>query len=147
MGIYGAPPAILMNWNSTLSDVFTLAHESGHSIHSLLSEREQPIQYAGHSIFLAEIASTVNEVLLSAHLLAKAEGQYPVQRCALLNRFADTYYGTVVRQTMFAEFEQMTHAAVESGNALTPEVLTAFYGDLAATYIPGIDVDDGLRME
>jgi len=146
-GAYGAPPVMLMNWNSTLSDVFTLAHESGHSMHSFYAQRAQPIQYAGYSIFLAEIASTVNEVLLSWHLLGQEEGQDPVQRFSLLNRFADTYIGTVVRQTMFAEFEQMTHAAVEAGNALTPDVLSAFYGDLSAVYTPGVEVDEGIRIE
>lgn len=146
-GAYGAPPVMLMNWNSTLSDVFTLAHEAGHSMHSFYAERAQPIQYAGYSIFLAEIASTVNEVLLSWHLLGQEEGQDPVQRFSLLNRFADTYVATVVRQTMFAEFERMTHAAVEAGNALTPEVMSAFYGDLSAVYTPGVEVDEGIRIE
>ncbi len=146
-GAYGAPPVMLMNWNSTLSDVFTLAHEAGHAMHSFYAEKAQPIQYAGYSIFLAEIASTVNEVLLSWHLLAQDEGKDPVQRFSLLNRFADTYVGTVIRQTMFAEFEQMTHAAVEAGNALTPDVLSAFYSDLSGSYTPGIDIDEGIRIE
>jgi oligoendopeptidase F len=146
-GAYGAPPVMLMNWNSTLSDVFTLAHEAGHSMHSFYAEKAQPIQYADYSIFLAEIASTVNEVLLSWHLLNQDEGKDPVQRFSLLNRFADTYVGTVIRQTMFAEFEQVTHAAVEAGNALTPDVLSAFYSDLSETYTPGVDVDEGIRIE
>jgi len=146
-GAYGAPPVMLMNWNSTLSDVFTLAHESGHSMHSFYAQQAQPIQYANYSIFLAEIASTVNEVLLSWHLLGQDEGKDPVQRFSLLNRFADTYVGTVIRQTMFAEFEQMTHAAVEAGNALTPDVLSAFYSDLSETYTPGVEVDEGIRIE
>lgn len=146
-GAYGAPPVMLMNWNSTLSDVFTLAHESGHSMHSFYAQQAQPIQYANYSIFLAEIASTVNEVLLSWHLLGQDEGKDPVQRFSLLNRFADTYVGTVIRQTMFAEFEQMTHAAIEAGNALTPDVLSAFYSDLSETYTPGVEVDEGIRIE
>jgi oligoendopeptidase F len=146
-GAYGAPPVMLMNWNSTLSDVFTLAHEAGHAMHSFYAEKAQPIQYAGYSIFLAEIASTVNEVLLSWHLLARDEGKDPMQRFSLLNRFADTYVGTVIRQTMFAEFEQLTHAAVEVGNALTPDVLSAFYSDLSGSYTPGVDIDEGIRIE
>lgn len=145
-GAYGAPPVMLMNWNSMLSDVFTLAHEAGHSMHSYYSQAAQPIQYAGYSIFLAEIASTVNEVLLSWHLLGQEEGKEDVQRFSLLNRFADTYFGTVVTQTMFAEFEQQTHAAVEAGNALTPEVLSAIYGDLNATYTPGVAVDEAVSI-
>lgn len=145
-GAYGAPPVMLMNWNSTLNDVFTLAHEAGHSMHSFYAERTQPIQYAGYSIFMAEIASTVNEVLLNWHLLDRPEGQDPVQRFSLLNRFADTYLGTVCRQTMFAEFEQRTHDIVESGGALVPEVLSDLYGELFAAYNPGVYVDDDVRI-
>ena len=145
-GAYGAPPVMLMNWNETLNDVFTLAHEAGHSMHSFYSERSQPIQYAGYSIFLAEIASTVNEVLLNWHLLNQPEGQDPVQRFALLNRFADTYLGTVSRQTMFAEYEQITHAMAEAGEALVPEVLSDLYADLFAAYNPGVEVDDAVRI-
>ena len=88
-----------------------------------------------------------DQVLLSWHLLGQDEGKDPVQRFSLLNRFADTYVGTVVRQTMFAEFEQMTHAAVEAGNALTPDVLSAFYSDLSQTYTPGVEVDEGISIE
>lgn len=145
-GAYGAPPVMLMNWNSTLSDVFTLAHESGHSMHSFYAQGKQPIQYAGYSIFLAEIASTVNEVLLSWHLLGEEEGRDPVGRFGLLNRFADTYFGTVIRQTMFAEFEQQTHAMVESGGALTPDWLSNLYGELFAAYTPGIEIDDAITI-
>ena len=145
-GVYGAPPVMLMNWNGTLTDVFTLAHEAGHAMHTHYAQAAQPIQYAGYPIFLAEIASTVNEVLLSWHLLGREEGQDPVQRFSLLNRFADTYVATVVTQTMFAEYEQQSHAAVEAGNALTPEVLNALFGDLNATYSPGVEVDDAVRI-
>lgn len=145
-GTYGAPPVMLMNWNGTLNDVFTLAHEAGHSMHSYYAEQTQPIQYAGYSIFLAEIASTVNEVLLNWHLLDRPEGQDPVQRFALLNRFADTYIGTVSRQTMFAEFEQHSHDIVESGGALVPELLSEMYGDLFAAYNPGVEIDDNVRI-
>lgn len=145
-GAYGAPPVMLMNWNSTLNDVFTLAHEAGHSMHSFYAENAQPIQYAGYSIFLAEIASTVNEVLLNWHLLNQPEGQDPVQRFALLNRFADTYLGTVSRQTMFAEFEQRTHEMVEGGDALVPEVLSDLYGELFEAYNPGVEIDDSVRI-
>lgn len=145
-GAYGAPPVMLMNWNGTLNDVFTLAHEAGHSMHSFYAERAQPIQYAGYSIFMAEIASTVNEVLLNWHLLNQPEGQDPVQRFSLLNRFADTYLGTVSRQTMFAEFEQRTHEIVEAGGALVPEVLSDLYGELFGAYNPGVDIDDDVRI-
>lgn len=145
-GAYGAPPVMLMNWNGTLNDVFTLAHEAGHSMHTFYAHRAQSIQYAGYSIFLAEIASTVNEVLLSWHLLGRDEGKEPVQRFALLNRFADSYFGTVIRQTQFAEFEQQTHALAEAGTPLTPDVLSALYEDLFTTYVPGVEVDDAVRI-
>ncbi|MCO5215312.1 MAG: oligoendopeptidase F [Thermomicrobiales bacterium] len=145
-GTYGAPPVMLMNWNGTLNDVFTLAHEAGHSMHSFYAQEAQPIQYAGYSIFLAEIASTVNEVLLNWHLLNQPESQDPVQRFSLLNRFADTYLGTVGRQTMFAEFEQVTHEMVENGGALVPEVLSQIFGDLFATYNPGYEIDDSITI-
>jgi oligoendopeptidase F len=145
-GAYGAPPVMMMNWNATLNDVFTLAHEAGHSMHTFYSQRAQPIQYSGYSIFLAEIASTVNEVLLSWHLLGQEEGQEPVQRFGLLNRFADTYFGTVVRQSLFAEFEQQTHAMVEAGAPLTPDVLNEMYGSLYEAYTPGVEIDDAIRI-
>ena len=143
-GAYGAPPVMLMNWNGTLNDVFTLAHEAGHSMHSFYAEGTQPIQYAGYSIFLAEIASTVNEVLLNWHLLGQTDD--PVQRFALLNRFADTYLGTVSRQTLFAEFEQITHEMVEQGGALVPDALSELYGELYATYNPGVEIDEGITI-
>ena len=145
-GSYGAPPVMLMNWNSTLNDVFTLAHEAGHSMHSFYANKSQPIQSAHYPIFLAEIASTVNEVLLTWQLLNEPEGEDPVQRFSLLNRFADTYLGTVSRQTMFAEFEQIAHAMVEAGEALVPEVLNQIYGDLFAAYNPGVEIDDAVRI-
>jgi oligoendopeptidase F len=145
-GSYGAPPVMLMNWNGTLNDVFTLSHEAGHSMHSFYAEGTQPIQYAGYSIFLAEIASTVNEVLMNWHLLNQPEGQDPVQRFSLLNRFADTYQGTVSRQTMFAEFEHTTHAMVEAGEALVPEALSDLYGNLFEAYNPGVDIDESIRI-
>src|SRR5690606_36956992 len=96
-GAYGSPPVMLMNWNGTLNDVFTLAHEAGHSMHSFYAQNTHLVQYAGYSIFLAEIASTVNEVLMNWHMLYRPEGQDPVQRFSLLNRFADTWLGTVSR--------------------------------------------------
>lgn len=145
-GAYGAPPVMLMNWNGTLNDVFTLAHESGHAMHTYYANGAQPIQYAGYSIFLAEIASTVNEVLLSWHLLGADEGKDDVQRFGLLNRFADTYFGTVCRQTMFAEFEQQSHAVVEQGGALTAELLSDLYADLYTAYTPGVEIDDSIRI-
>jgi oligoendopeptidase F len=144
-GAYGAPPVMLMNWNGTLSDVFTLAHEAGHAMHSFYSQRAQPFHLAGYPIFLAEIASTVNEVLLTWDLLGQEEAQDPVQRFALLNRFVDTFHGTVFRQTMFAEFEQRAHAMTEEGVPLTLDALNQLYGELHEAYLPGVNVDDLVR--
>ncbi|CAN5293509.1 MAG: oligoendopeptidase F [Chloroflexia bacterium] len=141
-GAYGASPVILMNWNGTLSDVFTLAHEAGHAMHTYYSQREQPFHLAGYPIFLAEVASTVNEVLLTWDLLGSDEAQDPVQRFALLNRFADSFHGTVMRQTMFAEFEQQSHAMAEAGVPITLDALNAVYRELIGTYLPGVNIDD-----
>jgi oligoendopeptidase F len=144
-GAYGAPPVMLMNWNGTLSDVFTLAHEAGHAMHTFYSQRAQPFHLAGYPIFLAEIASTVNEVLLTWDLLAGDEAKDPIQRFALLNRFADTFHGTVFRQTMFAEFEQRIHAMSEAGTPITLDALNQLYGELHVAYLPGVAVDDKVR--
>lgn len=145
-GAYGAPPVILMNWNGTLADVFTLAHEAGHAMHTYYAQRAQPFHLAGYPIFLAEVASTVNEVLLTWDLLGREEAQDPVQRFALLNRFADTFHGTVITQTMFAEFEQQSHAMAEAGVPLTLDALNELFGELQETYLPGVNIDDLARI-
>jgi len=145
-GTYGAPPVILMNWNGTLSDVFTLAHEAGHAMHTFYANAAQPIHLASYPIFLAEIASTVNEVLLTWHLLGREEAQDPVVRFSLLNQFADTYFSTVVTQTMFADFEAVTHAAAEAGGPLTRDFLTETFGDLQRIYTPGVNVDERVAI-
>jgi oligoendopeptidase F len=144
-GAYGAPPVMLMNWNGTLSDVFTLAHEAGHAMHSFYSQQAQPFHLASYPIFLAEIASTVNEVLLTWDLLGSEEARDPVQRFALLNRFADSFHATVFRQTMFADFEQRAHELVEAGTPLTRDELDVLYGDLHHIYLPGVNVDENVR--
>ena len=143
---YGTPPVILMNWNGTMSDVFTLAHEAGHAMHSLYADAHLPFHDAGYPIFLAEIASTVNEVLLTWNLLAAMPEDDHLGRFALLDRFAETYYGTVVRQTMFAEFEHRSHALAESGTPLTLNVLNEVYSGLFETYLPGVDIDPGVEI-
>ncbi len=145
-GAYGAPPVILMNWNGTLNDVFTLAHEAGHAMHSFYADAAQPYHDAGYPIFLAEIASTVNEVLLTWHLLGETAEEDDLGRFSLLNRFADGVYGTLVVQAQFAEFEHLTHARVEGGQPLTLEVLNDLFGDLQAAYTPGLEIDDRIRM-
>jgi oligoendopeptidase F len=145
-GAYGAPPVILMNWNGTMSDVFTLAHEAGHAMHSFYSDANLPFHDAGYPIFLAEIASTVNEVLLTWSLLASLPQDDLAARFAVLDHFAEAYYGTVVRQTMFAEYEQRVHDLAESGRPLTLDALNGIYADLYATYLPGVSIDEGVRI-
>ena len=145
-GAYAAPPVILMNWNGTMNDVFTLAHEAGHAMHSFYSDANLPFHLAGYPIFLAEIASTVNEVLLTWSLLAQTPADDAPTRFAILDRFAETYFGTVVRQTMFAEYEQRVHALAESGQPLTLDVLSDIYADLYETYVPNVEIDEGVRI-
>ena len=135
-----------MNWNGTLNDVYTLAHEAGHAMHSLYSDANLPFHTAGYPIFLAEIASTVNEVLLTWKLLADLPPDDLVGRFGLLDRFAEGYFGTVARQTMFAEYEQRSHALAEAGTPLTLDVLNGIYEDLYETYTPGVAVDEGVRV-
>ncbi|HEU5430712.1 MAG TPA: oligoendopeptidase F, partial [Thermomicrobiales bacterium] len=145
-GAYGKPPVILLNWNGTIDHVFTLAHEAGHAMHSYYADRALPFHEAGYPIFLAEIASTVNEVLLTWRLLAQTPADDPIGRFALLERFADAYMGTVVRQTMFAEFEADAHAMAEAGTPLTLTGLNDLYGSLYAAYTPGVEVTDDVRI-
>ena len=145
-GVYGLPPVMLMNWNGTLDHVFTLAHEAGHSMHSFLADAALPYHLAQYPIFIAEIASTLNEVLLTWRLLAETQEDDLEGRFSLLNRFADTIYGTLVRQAQYAEFEHRTHAAVEAGEPLTLDELNALYGEIFAAYNPGVVIDDGVRI-
>lgn len=141
-GVWGASPYILMNWNGTLYDVFTLAHEAGHSMHSYYAGQAQPFHLASYPIFLAEIASTVNEVLLNWHLRTLPENQEPSRQFALLNRFADGFVGTVVNQTQYAEFEQQAHELAEAGTPLTLESLNGIWSDALAKYQPGVVIDE-----
>jgi oligoendopeptidase F len=145
-GVYAAPPVILMNWNGTEDHVFTLAHEAGHALHSLYADATQPFHDARYSLFLAEIASTVNEVLLTWHLLRTISPDDGAARFAILNRFADTVQSTLLRQAMFAEFEHRTHTTVESGQPLTLEVLCDIYGDVIDAHLPGVLNDDYARI-
>jgi oligoendopeptidase F len=142
-GVYGSPPVMLMNWSGTLTDVLTLAHEAGHAMHTFYASASQPFHDASYPIFLAEIASTVNEVLLTWSLLEREEGQDPVTRFSLLNRFADGFYATVITQAMYAEFEQRTHAAAEEGMPLTLDFLNDTWGELFTKYTPGVGLGDG----
>lgn len=143
---YGAHPYILMNYEPNLDNVFTLAHEFGHAIHSHLANETQPYHYANYTIFVAEVASTLNEHLLFHHLLQETTS--PDHRRYLINKYLDTIRGTVFRQVQFAEFEMLTHAHVEQGQALTPQWLSDTYYELVKKYYgPGMVADEAIAME
>ena len=144
-GAYGAHPVILMNWNGTLSDVFTLAHEAGHAMHSYYADQAQPYQDAGYPIFLAEIASTVNETLLNWSLLARTADD-DLGRFELLNRMADDLSSTLVNQAMYAEFELRAHQRAEAGEALTLDALGEIWTDVSTAYQPGVATDEATRI-
>lgn len=131
-GTYDSNPFIMMNFTGTLDSVSTLAHEMGHSMHTWHSNKHQPVQYADYTLFVAEVASTVNENLMIEQLLAKTED--PEERLALLNQYLENFKGTVYRQTMFAEFEKEAHAMAERGEALDPASLNKMYYNLVKSY-------------
>jgi oligoendopeptidase F len=129
-----------------LNDVFTLTHEAGHSMHSYYSARNQPFQYYNYTIFVAEVASTFNEQLLAEHLIRNARS--PEQRAAIINHEIDSIRATIVRQTMFAEFEKRTHAMAEAGEPLTVASFKSVYGELLRDYFgPQFVIDPELQLE
>jgi oligoendopeptidase F len=146
-GSYGAPPYILMNYKQDVfADVYTLAHEAGHSMHSWFSQGSQLFQDYEYPIFLAEVASTFNEELLTHHLLETTTD--PKMRAYIINRQIDDLRGTLFRQTMFAEFEKIIHAIDESGDALTLDVFKSEYRKLLETYFAGnFVIDPELDLE
>lgn len=145
-GAYGAHPYVLLNHNDTLDNMFTLAHEMGHAMHSYYSNESQPYIYAGYKIFVAEVASTCNEILLMEYLLANTEDQK--ERAYLLNHYLDSFKGTVYRQTMFAEYEMRSNAMVENGENLTAENLCALYLELNKKYYgPDMVSDEEISYE
>ena len=146
-GSYDGDPYIMMNYKPTVfNDVFTLTHEAGHSMHSHLSSQCQPYEYYNYTIFVAEVASTFNEELLGHYLLEKADDTN--QRAYLINRAIDDIRGTIIRQTMFAEFEKLSHEMVESGEPLTVEALRHMYGGLLHDYFgPDFQIDNELELE
>ena len=131
-GAYGSHPYVLLNYHGSLNDVFTLAHEMGHALHSWHSDHKQPYLYAGYKIFVAEVASTCNEALLISDLLKRTNDQ--TERKYLINYFLDQFKGTMYRQTMFAEFEMLTHDMVNRGGVLTAEQLCELYLTLNKKY-------------
>ncbi|NLK74620.1 MAG: oligoendopeptidase F [Clostridiales bacterium] len=145
-GAYGTHPYVLLNYNNNLNNVFTLAHEMGHAIHSYYSDKTQPYIYAGYKIFVAEVASTCNEALLIDHMLKKTTDKS--EKAYLINHFLEKFRGTLYRQTMFAEFEMITHRMVENGESLTAENLCKIYHDLNVAYFGNdIVVDPEIDME
>ena len=145
-GTYDSNPFILTSYTGDYESVSTIAHEMGHSMHTYLAKNAQPPQYAGYTLFVAEVASTVNENLLVEKLLKDTTD--PKERLFLLNQYLDGFKGTVFRQTMFAEFEQKAHALAEEGGALTPAALNGIYGKLVKDYFgPDLVMDDEVPYE
>ncbi|MFQ3662628.1 MAG: M3 family oligoendopeptidase, partial [Chloroflexaceae bacterium] len=139
-GAYSTPPYILLNYQNQLDDAFTLAHELGHSMHSFFTRKSQPFVYGNYTIFVAEVASTLNEALLTDYLLKHRDDE-ALRRRLLVQQIEDIRR-TIIRQTMFASFELMMHELVEAGEPLTSESLTARYYDLVAKYHgPAVTLD------
>ena len=144
-GVYGVHPYMLLNFMGKLNDVFTLAHEAGHCLHTYYSDT-QPFVNKDYPIFLAEIASTVNENLLLRGMLKETDD--PKRKAYLLNHFIDEFRGTVIRQTMFAEFEWKVHSLAEEGKPLTAETFCQIYHDLLVTYFgPAVEIDPYMDWE
>lgn len=141
-GVYAVHPYMLLNWSDTLNDVFTLVHEMGHSMHTWYSSKNQTFLNAEYKIFVAEVASTTNEVLLLEYLLQRAGSVQ--EKAYLLNHYLDSFKGTLFRQTMFEEFERKTNAMAEAGQPLTGEVLSRTYLELNQAYFGPDMVSDPL---
>ena len=145
-GAYGTHPYVLLNYQDNLNNVFTLAHEMGHALHSYHSDETQDYIYAGYKIFVAEVASTCNEALLIRYLLDHSKDDK--EKAYLLNYFLEQFRSTLFRQTMFAEFEKLAHAKSEAGETLTAEVLCDMYYDLNKKYFGNeIVVDKEIALE
>lgn len=145
-GAYDTAPYILLNWHDTLDQLFTLVHEMGHSVHSYFTRNNQPYVYGDYSIFLAEIASTTNENILTEYLLETEKD--PLVRAYVLNHYLDGFKGTIFRQTQFAEFEHFIHEEDAAGVPLTAEYLSENYGKLNAKYYgEAVTYDDEIKLE
>ncbi len=139
-GAYGVHPYVLLNYQGKLDDVFTLAHEMGHALHTYYSNKTQPYTYAGYRLFVAEVASICNESLLMRHMLGKCKDKQ--EKRYLINHFLDQFKGTLFRQTMFAEFEMLTHRMYAEGEALTAESICEVYLGLNKKYFGDEMVSD-----
>lgn len=145
-GAYGTHPYVLLNYQDNLNNVFTLAHEMGHALHSWYSDEAQPYLYAGYRIFVAEVASTCNEALLIHDLMEHAKSKS--EKAYLVNYFLEQFRTTLYRQTMFAEFEKYTHRVVNEGGTLNAEFLCDFYYQLNQNYFgPDVTLDEQIRYE
>ena len=145
-GAYLTHPYVLLNYQGTINDVFTIAHEMGHALHSFYTNKTQPYIYSEYKIFVAEVASTVNESLLMRHLLGKTEN--PGEKAYLLNHYLEEFRGTVFRQVIFAEFEKLIHSKAEQGESLTTELLNEIYRNLNAKYYGSeVVLDDEIAIE
>lgn len=145
-GTYGVHPYVLLNFQGKLDDVFTLAHEMGHSLHTYYSNANQTPVNAGYSIFVAEVASTCNEVLLTNHMLNTIKDK--TQKAYILNHYLDTLKGTLFRQTMFAEFEKKVYEMAQAGMSLNADALCKVYHELNELYFgPDMVVDSDIDME
>jgi oligoendopeptidase F len=144
-GTYDTQPFIMMNYQDDISSMFTLAHELGHSMHSLLASEEQPWIDYQYDIFVAEVASTVNETLLTHHLLETVEDHE--FRAHVLDEYLERVRSTLYRQTMFADFELQIHQRVEDGEPLTPATFDEIYGDLKAQYYEPAETDELIAKE
>lgn len=145
-GAYGTHPYVLLNHQNDLNSVFTLAHEMGHALHTYYSDANQPYIYAGYKIFVAEVASTCNEALLVNYLIKNSKSEN--EKKYLINYFLEQFRTTFFRQTMFAEFEKITHEKCAAGQTLTADVLCGIYKELNAFYF-GEDavIDDEIALE
>ncbi|HZG66579.1 MAG TPA: M3 family metallopeptidase, partial [Herpetosiphonaceae bacterium] len=145
-GAYTTQPFVLLNYQNNLNNVYTLAHELGHAMHRYFTNTTQPYIYGGNSIFVAEVASTLNEALLTNHLLQTADDRS--LKLQIVNQQLEEYRGTLFRQTMFAEFELETHRRAEAGEALTADAFTAIYQDLLQRYFGSeVVIDDQILLE
>lgn len=145
-GEYGTHPYVLLNYQGRLNDIFTIAHEMGHALHSYLSNKKQPYVYSEYKIFVAEVASTVNEILLMKSMLKNAKDDQT--KAYLLNHYLEEFRGTVFRQTMFAEYERDVHRIAESGDALTAESINSMYYTLNKDYFGGeVVIDEEIQYE
>lgn len=145
-GTWGTNPFILLNWQDKIDSMFTLAHEAGHSMHSFYSKSNQPYTYSGYTLFLAEVASTTNEALLAEYLLKRTTD--PKMRLYIINQQLEGIRATLIRQTMFAEFERDAHATAEAGIPLTADLLGELHAGLNEKYYGAVvRIDDLLEVE